>query len=148
VLRDLAGDPGATAFDAPHRRSFSLGLRQLALGDRGWARPCFTAFERARGEEMEGEAVLVQGILAGDGVAFNEGLAAALEARVPPDDAAGLGVVEQWISVEHLALARLGLSLGLAVTVSHPLTPWELLGRARTRAPDPETVLPPVAGRG
>jgi hypothetical protein len=94
---------------------------------------------------MEGEAVLVQGILAGDGALFNEGLAAALEARVPPDDAAGLGVVEQWISVEHLALARLGQGLGLAVKLAHPLAPWELLGRARTRAPDPDTVLPPLA---
>jgi hypothetical protein len=147
VLRDLAADPltMGPGGGAPHRRFFALGLRQLGLGDRDRARPLFTSFEQARGEAMEGESLAAQGLLDGDAARLDEGLSLALGARVPPD-AAGMGVAEQFVSVEHLALARLGRILGVAVTLSHPLVPRVLLGRPRTAAPDPDKVLPPLRG--
>jgi hypothetical protein len=148
VLRDLAVDPltMGPGGGEPHRRFFALGLRRLCLGDRDGARPLLTSFEQARGEAMEGESLAAQGLLDGDGARLDEGLSLALGEHVPPDDAAGIRAVEQFVSVEHLALARLGRILGVGVTLSHPLLPRVLLGRPRTAAPDPEKVLPPLRG--
>lgn len=149
VLQDLArdkltleSDPGADNSYAP---LFALGVRLLCMGQHEKARDPFTAFERERGSAMEGQSKIARAVLGADFVLFNDGLAEVLASRkaeIEGDEDVPTG--EQWVSVEGLALARLGLAAGLPVTVDSPLLPRALLGQATAPYPDADAVLPPV----
>lgn len=149
ILLELAKDKRTLEshprFDDNYHPFFSLGIRLLCMGHRDRARPTFGHFEKHRGDDMEGQAKIVSGILDSDAGLFNEGLlrmAADRKAEIEEDSNVNVG--EQWVSVEGLALARLGLSFGLPVTARHPLLPPELLERPRSPYPNAAALLPPV----
>lgn len=149
LLLDLAKDKltleSHPRFDDGYHPFFSLALRLLCMGHREEARRPLGAFDKDRGDDMEGQSKIAHGVIASDEALFNEGLAEMLEdRRAEIEEDEGVNVGEQWISVEGLGLARLGLSSGLAITARHPLLPPELLERPRAPYPDLDALLPPV----
>lgn len=152
VLHDLARDKltleSDPRVDNSYSPLFALGVRLLCMGQDAKARDPFTAFERERAGAMEAESKIARGVLEADFVLFNDGLEAMLARRKAEIDAIDahedVPTGEQWISVEGVALARLGIEAGIPVTVSHPLLPRPLLGRPTAPYPDADAILPPV----
>ena len=149
VLNDLARDKltleSDPRVDNAYAPLFALGVRLLCMGQHQKARDPFTAFERERSGAMEGHSKIARGILEADFVLFNDGLAELLAERaaaIEADDDLPTG--EQWLSIEGIALARLGLSSGIPVTASHPLVPRPLLGQPTVPYPDSDALLPPI----
>jgi hypothetical protein len=149
VLHDLARDKltleSDPRVDNAYAPLFALGVRLLCMGQHEKAKDPFTAFERERASAMEGQSKIARAVLEADFVLFNDGLEEMLvkrQAEVEGDEDVPTG--EQWISVEGVALARLGIGAGIPVTVNHPLLPRPLLGRPTAPYPDADAVLPPV----
>ncbi len=150
VLNDLAKDKltleSDPRVDNAYSPLFALGVRLLCMGQHQKARDPFTAFERERAGAMEGHSKIARGMLDADFVLFNDGLAELLAQRQAEIDAGAddLPTGESWLSVEGIALARLGLSSGIPVTAAHPLLPRPLLGQPTVPYPDSDALLPPV----
>lgn len=149
MLLDLAKDKltleSHPRLDDAYHPYFALALRLLCMGHRDEARRPLAAFEKNREDDMEGPAKVARGILDGDDALFNDGLAGMLaerKAQIDADEGVNLG--EQWVSVEALGLARLGITSGRTVTARHPLLPPELLERPRAPYPDPDASLPRI----
>ena len=132
-------------FDNPYYFFFTIGLRFTILSLKEKAGGIFKHFDEERGSNLEGYSLIAKGILSADNKTFNDGLALSLEKRrqqIGNDEEGNVG--EQWLSVECLALARLGIMNGLQITFKDDLIPAELLGPITVTFPDPETVFPPI----
>ncbi|MFO0590732.1 MAG: hypothetical protein U0441_24525 [Polyangiaceae bacterium] len=150
VLHDLVRDKLTLESDrdedSTYAPLFALGVRLMCMGQHEKAKDPLQAFERERGASMEPQSRIARAVLDSDFVLFNDGLAALLregEAALSAEDETVPGV-ERLLSVEGLALARLGALSGIPVTVESPLLPKALLGAANKPYPDEEVLWPPV----
>jgi hypothetical protein len=121
------------------RAAFATAMRQIILGRIEEAKAPLLRFEQKRGPSMDGQSLLLQGIVKSDEARFNGALRMLADAR-----ARAVLPGEARLSAVVLAFARLGQRIGLAVTVADPAIPHELLGEAESPYPDPARVLPPI----
>lgn len=149
ILLNLANDKLTLeideALDNPYYPAFAVGLRLLIVGKVESAREFFADFDGARGAELEGYSLIINGVLSDDKQIFNDGLHVAIEERkseIQRDEDVNVG--EQWLSVECLGLARLGIKFGLEVNINDALIPEELLGQPTMPYPSPDKILPPI----
>ena len=118
-------------FDDPYYYFFAQGLRLLIAGKLDVARKSLSVFDKNRNGALEGYSQIAEGILGRDEKQFNQGLELALEERreeIESDEAEEVGLAEEWLCVECLALARVGTWFELDVEVTDRLIPVELQG--------------------
>lgn len=149
VLNDLARSEHTTdadeRFDNPYYFYFALALRMFAIRDTEGAAELIADFEEFRDGAVEGHSLLARGILEKNQKLFTKGLGLAVEQRkaeIANDENVFVG--EQWLSVECLALARLGRPYGLKPGITDRLIPEELQGTPDVAFPDPDSILPPI----
>lgn len=149
VLADLAGSRLTTKaderFDNPYYYYFALALRMFILRKPDIAADLLKDFDEFRAGALEGYAQVARGLLQKDQKLFKKGIAAAVEERkaeIAQDENVNVG--EQWLSVECLALSRLGHMYGLTAGMKSSLIPDELQRDSNIAFDDPDTVLPPI----
>jgi hypothetical protein len=134
-------------FDNAYYYYFAQVLRLLILKMNAPASKFLGIFDNYRKGAREGYSQIVHGILEKDRVRFNEGLKLALAERrseIAADEDVNVG--EQSLSVECIALARIGRSHDLSVDVNDQFLPRELLAPVSAPFPKPADVFPPVPG--
>jgi hypothetical protein len=149
VLDELARNNLTTKVDAqldnPYYIYFGLALRLFAINEPDDAAGQLVDFEQYRAGAMEGYSQLSRGLREKNQKVFTKGLSLALEqrkAQIGQDEDVNVG--EQWLSVECLAIARLGRMYGLKPGVKDKLIPEELQGDVKIEFPDPNAILPPI----
>src|SRR5262249_49933277 len=131
VIADLAGSLltlGGGPDDPRHEVAFGEALCWMILGQSPEAEAPLALFDRAREEGAEDRSLILHGILKSDEALSNGALERFVGGTHPPPGEARL-------SLTAVGFARLGQRFGLAVTVSDPAIPGELLG-------DPEAPYP------
>jgi len=149
VLTDLAGSRITTKaderFDNPYYYYFALALRMFVLRKTEIAADLLADFEEFRSGAMDGHSQIARALLEKNQKLFAKGLASAIEQRkqeIAQDENVSVG--EQSLSVECLALARLGRKYGLKPGVVDRLIPEELQGTPPVDFPDPDKILPTI----